>query len=243
MKMRIWLLLPLIVILFLTGCSNSRASYVRVRTLPQGFVLLRELTYGRDYIGFFPWHEETAVVSPEGSTNTIFFTAMQNSDFIVIHNNRHYVNEEIMLEVLNHARNRDEIISRRYALGEPIEISPIAGLGETREFTIHSAERIEQDERDAVYEIKFDINPPPSTLQEIRRCFISVETIEGRRFDSFDIVDENTIHIRIRNDNTISTLTITNLSSVFFEGHRRTICLLELLRGEQRCAATTTTNK
>jgi hypothetical protein len=227
MRNKKWILFPLFLSLFLAGCNESDLWPTRVRTVPNGFVSLDDMLYGRDYIGHFFWSTDLVFVSPKDGTNNIFNVDVGRDDFIVMRNLREYfVNKALMLEILEYAENRDELVSRRYRLGDTIEIRPIGDIGVTREFTVFSVERISQSGILATYEIKFEIYPPMDTLQAAQSRFISFETVEPGRYTVFSIIDENTVHIRINSDKTPSVLIIVGTSPFHFEGHQRTIDLI-----------------
>jgi hypothetical protein len=226
--------------LFLVGCIRGGTTLPnRAWFIPRDFAPLNEMLYGRDYIRLVFFHElvEFDFIFPDfygngPGTVSIFETNTRNCNFIVMRRpGEYFVNEAIMLEILEYAGNRQELVDIRYSLGEVIEIHPLGGIGETREFTIYSFEKISDIGGIATYEISFNINPPMSDLELTRRSFTHVETPEVgivNIFDMVDIVDENTVRLRIRNDRTISALSIRNLTGgpLIFEGHRRTIDLI-----------------
>jgi len=228
MRTNRWFFLILFCGFFLAGCGSSTPSPSSVRVLPQGFVSIEDLLSQNSSIEIFFWHGDVGfILNIEDRSYNIFDTAADNSNFIVKYNGKHYINKEVLLEVLNFAENRNEILNKRYVIGEPIEIHPIGGFCQTYIFTIFSVERINEVDGIATYEIKFDITPPMRTLQVTRNHFLHVTTTDGITHANFEIVDENTIRFNILAHRTPYELTVAIPSAFFFEGHKRTISLID----------------
>jgi len=195
-----------------------------VRDLPEGFVSLNNATVGlEEVLSVFFW--STTFVVQCSESITIFQTEVKDRRFILIYQNEYYVNERVFSEIVEYATNISENRNRVYRMGDSVEIGGVGGVGITHNIQVVSISRVFKDEELeglSSYNIRLNISPAP--LGGAIRYLVMVETLGGRRHNSFSVVDENTVHVRILEGDEIALVEVINPSpGFFFEGSQRKI--------------------
>ena len=234
MKMLRFFIYMFVATISLTSCMADngipeRYYLIEVDDLPYGFIHLREALEGKDgIIQSMFWSTNIVFRASYKSTydTTIFQTDVHDTDFIVRYQNKHYVNEKKILAIVDYAINISENLNLTYMIGDVVELRKIAGLGTVYNIKILSVENIGVDatsETRNVHEIKFEINPPVPA-RDLWSVFLLAETTGGLSTNIFRIIDEETVHVSIREGDRIDMLTVSYPFPGFsFRGHERKI--------------------
>jgi len=154
-----------------------------VDKLPTGFIALNlVLETNSEILSSLFW--STNIVFQDVKGITIFQTNVRNNEFIVIYNNSYYVNEKIILEIMEKATISWERLNKIYSVGDTIEMDGILdGNAVVFGITISSVKRDDAGERN-LYAITIQADHELTQLQALR-FFHSVETRCGNIFDNF----------------------------------------------------------
>ena len=207
-----------------------------VDVLPYGFINLNSYLGNTDVLEYTFWsinisfHVNTDIKREIFGSNsrTIFQTNVNNNDFIVLYNNDYYVNENILLPLLEYAKNIEYYRSRFYKVGEVIRVDTIPIPKETHKFSLISAELIHTNEETnrVTYELVFDfITEAPSgeRLLFVRRLF----TKQRRNYSNIASVfgDSRIVHVDIPKGDNINIIEVSVPGVGGFEGHSVRIVL------------------
>ena len=171
--------------------------------LPEGFIALGKALDGLEKIisRTFVWHGFFDIRDSEGLT--IFTTSEKNSDFIVIHGNALYVNEEEFSKIVERANEVYEQRNAVYSVGDAVEIrGHIAEADENGfrpltqyDLSITNAKRV-ADSKGAAYEIKFTIDPMVEDGILIGFFDYALTRVGMKRGD-FTLIDHETVRLEV----------------------------------------------
>ena len=194
---------------FSTGSRDTDSGITTVNVVPSGFIALDTAVYELGGIlRVLGWSDNIVFMDIEDVN--IFQMSFANEEFIVRYRGEFYVNEKRFLEIVEVASNIYIQFNKIYRIGDVMEIRGIAnGARIAYEIMITTTQRRIVD-NSAIYDIKFHVSPnvPKDRLLEF---FERIETINGDTYHEFILIDEETVRIKIDNNDAIDLILLTNL--------------------------------